>query len=32
MKKIPEIGKFLDRDEMDVYEAIESANFVELQT
>ncbi|HGG59986.1 MAG TPA: DNA-binding protein [Gammaproteobacteria bacterium] len=27
MKKRPEIGKFLDQDEMDVYKAIESANF-----
>ena len=27
MKKIPEIGEFLDQDEMDVYEAIESTNF-----
>lgn len=27
MKKIPEIGKFLDQEEMDVYESIESANF-----
>ncbi len=26
MKKAPEIGKFLDQDEMDVYESIESTS------
>jgi hypothetical protein len=27
MKKVPETGEFLDQDEMDIFKAIESANF-----